>query len=195
MNKLLEEDLFKTPKPERLLKQIIEISTNEGDTVLDFFSGSGTTAAVALKLKRKFIAIEQMDYIETVTKLRLKKVVEGEQGGISKAVNWSGGSSFIYCELAKANQLFVDAIEEVTSKKDIENLLHLIIEKGFLKYTIAVDELRDRHFQQLSLEEQQQILIGILDKNMLYVPLAEIEDETYQISRIVKDLNNQFYSK
>ena len=82
-------DLFATPKPEALLKRIIEISTQENDLVMDFFAGSGTTCAVAHKMKRRFVGIEQMDYVKSITKERLKKVVEGEQGGISKAVGWN----------------------------------------------------------------------------------------------------------
>ncbi|QPX64973.1 putative adenine-specific DNA methyl-transferase [Campylobacter phage F370] len=83
-------------KPEYLLKIILDLSTNENDLVMDFFAGSGTTLAVAHKMKRKWIGIEQMDYIETITKERLKKVIEGEQGGISKEVQWQGGGDFEY---------------------------------------------------------------------------------------------------
>ena len=85
----LHTDLFSTPKPEALLKRIIEISTQENDLVMDFFAGSGTTLAVAHKMKRRFVGVEQMDYIESITKERLIKVINGEQGGISKAVGWN----------------------------------------------------------------------------------------------------------
>ena len=85
------------PKPEGTIKRIIEISTSENDIVLDFFLGSGTTAAVAHKMNRQYIGIEQMDYIETVSVERMKKVINGEQGGISKDVKWQGGGSFVYC--------------------------------------------------------------------------------------------------
>ncbi|MGN8469954.1 DNA methyltransferase [Helicobacter pylori] len=78
-------------KPEQLIYRILEIATNENDLVLDFFAGSGTTCAVAHKMKRRYIGIEQMDYIETITKERLKKVIEGEQGGISKKCDFKGG--------------------------------------------------------------------------------------------------------
>ena len=84
--------LFATPKPEALLKRIIEISTNEGDLVMDFFAGSGTTCAVAHKMKRRWVGIEQMDYVESITKARLIKVINGEQGGVSKAVGWNPNS-------------------------------------------------------------------------------------------------------
>ena len=90
---------FSTPKPENLIKKIIESSTQEGDIVLDFFAGSGTTGAVAHKLGRRWIMIEQMDYIESITKERINKVIAGEQGGISKGVNWAGGGQYIYMEL------------------------------------------------------------------------------------------------
>lgn len=85
---MVDDENFKGQKPEALIARILEASTNEGDLVMDFFAGSGTTLAVAHKMKRRWIGIEQMDYIESITKERLKKVVAGEQGGISKAVNW-----------------------------------------------------------------------------------------------------------
>ncbi len=110
---LFENDnttLFATPKPEALIKRIIEISTNENDLVMDFFAGSGTTLAVAHKMKRRFIGIEQMDYIESITKERLKKVINGEQGGISKAVGWSGGGSLIYAELMPLNAVYKEKL-------------------------------------------------------------------------------------
>ena len=78
-------------KPEQLLQRIIEMSTEENDLVLDFQLGSGTTCAVAHKMGRQYIGIEQMDYVETIAVERLKKVIAGEQGGISKAVDWKGG--------------------------------------------------------------------------------------------------------
>ena len=84
---------FGTPKPERLLQRILTIGSKESDIVLDFFMGSATTQAVAMKMNRRFIGIEQMDYIKTVSVERLKKVIAGEQGGISKDVNWQGGGS------------------------------------------------------------------------------------------------------
>ncbi|WP_053941133.1 site-specific DNA-methyltransferase, partial [Helicobacter ailurogastricus] len=85
---LFGNKIFATPKPESLLKRIIEIATQEGDLVMDFFAGSGTTLAVAHKMKRRWVGVEQMDYIESVTKKRLEKVIEGEQGGVSKALEW-----------------------------------------------------------------------------------------------------------
>lgn len=93
-------DIFATPKPERLLHRIISLATNKGDIVLDSFLGSGTTAAVAHKMNRKWIGIELGDHAYTHCKVRLDKVIDGEQGGISKAVNWQGGGGYKFYELA-----------------------------------------------------------------------------------------------
>lgn len=189
-------ELFKTPKPERVIKKIIDISTHEGDLVMDFFSGSGTTAAVAMKMKRKFIAIEQMDYIQTFTLPRLVEVVKGEQCGISKDVKWAGGSEFIYCELAQANQFFVDAIQSATSSEELLAIWNTMQEKAFLSYRVnpkSFDQSKNEFFE-LRLADQKKFLVETLDKNMLYVPLSEIDDATYEISEADKALNKKFFA-
>lgn len=95
------ENAFDTPKPERLLSRVIELSTNPGDWVLDSFAGSGTTGAVAHKMGRRWIMVELGDHCHTHIIPRMKKVIDGEdQGGISKAVNWKGGGGFRYYRLA-----------------------------------------------------------------------------------------------
>ena len=96
---LFGTDVFDTPKPERLVQRILQIATNPGDLVLDSFLGSGTTAAVAQKMGRRYIGIEMGDHAETHCQPRLQKVVDGEQGGISKAQNWEGGGGFRYYRL------------------------------------------------------------------------------------------------
>jgi adenine-specific DNA-methyltransferase len=93
------DDQFSTPKPERLIQRILHISTQPGDLVLDSFLGSGTTAAVAHKMGRRYIGIELGDHARTYCARRLNKVIEGEQGGISKAVDWQGGGGFRYYRL------------------------------------------------------------------------------------------------
>ncbi|MDF2433169.1 MAG: adenine-specific DNA-methyltransferase [Mucilaginibacter sp.] len=95
-------DLFKTPKPEKLIVKILKIATKEDDYVLDSFLGSGTTAAVAHKMKRKWIGVELGEQAKTYCYPRLKKVVDGEQGGVSKAVNWQGGGGFKFYTLASS---------------------------------------------------------------------------------------------
>ena len=95
------EDVFLTPKPERLLKRVLEIATSPGDLVLDSFAGSGTTGAVAHKMRRRWIMVEFGEHCQTHIIPRLKKVIDGtDQGGISKATNWNGGGGFRYCRLA-----------------------------------------------------------------------------------------------
>lgn len=94
-----KSDVFDTPKPERLIQRILQISTNANDLVLDSFLGSGTTAAVAHKMGRRYIGIEMGNHAETHCQPRLKKVVDGEQGGISDAVGWTGGGGFRYYKL------------------------------------------------------------------------------------------------
>lgn len=90
---------FATPKPEELLHRILHINTNANDLVLDSFLGSGTTATVAHKMHRRWIGIEMGDHAVTHCLPRLQKVVDGEQGGISKAVNWRGGGGFRFMHL------------------------------------------------------------------------------------------------
>ena len=96
---IFNELYFDTPKPESLIKQILDIATKPGDIVLDSFLGSGTTAAVAHKMERRYIGIEMGEHAATHCAPRLKRVVEGEQGGISKSVGWRGGSGFRFYRL------------------------------------------------------------------------------------------------
>jgi adenine-specific DNA-methyltransferase len=131
-------------KPEQLLEIILKSSTKPNDLVLDFHLGSGTTCAVAHKMGRRYIGIEQMDYIEDISVERMKKVIKGENGGISKAVEWNGGGSFVYAEL-----------------KEIDNFKESKIEK--------------------------------LNQVMKYLPIDEIDDETYKISKNEIKINKKFY--
>jgi adenine-specific DNA-methyltransferase len=101
IRELITNEIFPTPKPERLIKRILELATEPGDLVLDSFAGSGTTGAVAHKMKRRWIMIELNGPCKTHIIPRLQKVIEGtDQGGISQAVNWKGGGGFRFCDLA-----------------------------------------------------------------------------------------------
>lgn len=187
--------LFDYPKPEQLIAKLIEISTLENDIVLDYHLGSGTTATTAHKMNRQYIGIEQMDYIEDIAVERLKKVVEGEQGGISKSVNWQGGGSFVYLELKKYNQTFIEKIEEV---RDSENLLKIweeMKEKSFLNYNVDIkrQEQHLEEFKTLSLENQKQHLCELLDKNQLYVNLSSLNDENFECTVEEKKVTKDFY--
>jgi adenine-specific DNA-methyltransferase len=189
------EAVFENPKPERLLKRIVEVSTNHNDLVLDFFAGSGTAGAVAMKIKRRFILCEQMDYAEKVTAERVKKVIAGEQGGISKEVGWKGGGDFVYLELMKWNENFVERIRKAKTKEGLAKLWETMKEKAFLSYKVdvkAVDE-KAKDFADLSIENQKKFLLESLDKNHLYVNYSEIEDEEYGVNEEDRRLNREFY--
>jgi adenine-specific DNA-methyltransferase len=94
--------LFSTPKPERLLQRIFQLSTKPGDWVLDSFAGSGTTGAVAHKMGRRWIMVESGEHCHTHTIPRLKKVIDGaDPGGVTKTVGWKGGGGFRYCVLGE----------------------------------------------------------------------------------------------
>jgi len=95
------DDAFGTPKPERLIQRIIHIASNPGDLILDSFLGSGTTAAVAQKMNRSYIGIEMGEHAVTHCQPRMQKVVDGEQGGISKSVEWQGGGGFKFYRLGE----------------------------------------------------------------------------------------------
>ena len=192
---LFGEKVFSFPKPENLIKRIIEIATNEGDIVLDYHLGSGTTAAVAHKMNRQYIGIEQMDYIETVSVERLKKVIAGEQGGISKDVNWSGGGSFVYIELKNDAQDFKNSIFEAVTTEVLLELFEIAKKSSFLSYRIDPKKLKSNEFSQLSLAEQKQVLSEIIDNNNLYVNYSDIDDVDHGISAQDKKLNHAFYGK
>lgn len=184
---------FSYSKPESLLAFFVRAVTSERDIVLDFFMGSGTTAAVAHKMNRQYIGIEQMDYIETVAVERLKKVIAGEQGGISKEVDWQGGGSFVYCELKNDAQEFKNQVHDAVTSEQLIELLKLAKQSSFLSYRIDPKKLRENEFKQLSLAEQKQILSEIVDNNNLYVNYSDIDDISNGISDADKKLNREFY--
>jgi adenine-specific DNA-methyltransferase len=189
-------ELRKGKKPEKLIARLIELCTNENDLVLDFFSGSGTTGTVALKMKRKFIICEQLEYTETLPLQRLLNTIEGEQSGISKAYDWKGGGSFIYAELKKTNAEFSDKIEAAKNTQELEKIWEQMQQTGFISYRIDPKTITENKsdFSQLSLDEQKQFLIELLDKNQLYVNYSEIDDKDFCVSDEDKKLNRQFYS-
>lgn len=188
---------FGYAKPENLIKAIIEVATQEGETVLDFHLGSGTTAAVAHKMGRHYIGVEQMDYIETVTIERLKKVIQGEQGGISKEVDWQGGGSFIYCELGKLNQSFADEIQVAPDADIIQDIYNRILSTGFISCKIDPVDIDNAvaDFEALSLDDRKRFLMELLDKNLLYVNLCDIDDVEFTISEADKAFTKSFYKE
>ncbi|GAA8343209.1 site-specific DNA-methyltransferase [Helicobacter pylori] len=181
-------------KPERLIKDILEISTQENDLVLDFFAGSGTTCAVAHKMKRRYIGIEQMDYIETITKERLKKVIEGEQGGISKKCDFKGGGSFVYAELKEVNLEIKKQITNANSASECLKIFNDLNERFLKRTDCKIDEIHSEEFQNLDLNEQKRICCTSLDSNEDYLNLGDIDEDAWEIDEITKKYNEIFYS-
>lgn len=206
LKKLMKGDVFKNPKNETLLKRIIEIATEEKEIVLDYHLGSGTTCAVAHKMGRKYIGIEQMDYIDEVTNLRLQKVIEGEQEGISKDVGWQGGESFVYTELMELNYIFIHQIEHAKNTEELLKVFDVMKAEAHLNYQIALDQVLGAEYEvdgidhfvsftELDLLEQKKLLIEVLDKNQLYVNASEMDDENLSISESDKAFTTSFYQK
>ncbi|MCR6576683.1 site-specific DNA-methyltransferase [Campylobacter insulaenigrae] len=195
VNPMAKEQIdFDTQKPEALIQRILQSITQENDLVMDFFAGSGTTLAVAHKMQRQYIGIEQMDYIETITKERLKKVCEGEQGGISKNVEWSGGGSFVYAELMPLNAIYKEKIQNSNNEKELESMYKDLESKAFLDYRVDLQNiLKDKEFRELDLENKKEVLKLILDSNMDYVLYGDIQDKDYAISKETIELNKIFY--
>ncbi|RCW64093.1 adenine-specific DNA-methyltransferase [Marinobacter nauticus] len=182
-----------TPKPERLISRIIQIATNPGDIVLDFYAGSGTTPAVAQKMNRQWIAVEQMDYIETLTKTRLKKVIDGEQGGVSKPLEWSGGGSFVYAELAASNSMFLDQIQSSQDMTALKQIYQEIQATGFLRYDIDLSSFDIDVFESLPLDDAKRVLMDCLDMNHLYINLSSLKDADFDISADDVAATRSFY--
>lgn len=184
-------------KPESLIARIIEMASDPGDIVLDFHLGTGTTAATAHKMGRRYIGAEQMDGQIEIIEKRLSKVISGETAGISKSVNWQGGGSFVYCELATANQRFADDIYKAESVEELQKIWAEMQESGFLSWKVEPKKFNENvsEFEALSLDEQKLFLIECLDKNLLYVPLSEIDNKEFAISDSDKMLTAEFYDK
>ena len=187
-------------KPEALLKLIIEMTTKENDIILDFFCGTGSTLAVAHKLRRGYIGVEQLDYHENDSVNRLRNVIQGDTTGISKEVGWQGGGDFIYCELMPYNQAFMDKIQAAQSSEALVALWQDIAENSFLNWYVnakipedAVADFTEIGQSENGLEKQKKCLANLLDKNQLYVNLSEIRDEDFGVSEKDKALNQAFY--
>ncbi|MDP4031969.1 MAG: site-specific DNA-methyltransferase, partial [Pseudorhodobacter sp.] len=196
-------------KPERVINKIIEMVTKPNDIVLDYHLGCGTTGAVAHKMGRQYIGIEQLNYEENGSVTRLKKVIGIEksngklsptiesfdESGISKSVNWKGGGDFVYCELARYNDDFIEKIYKAQNTKELLKIWEEMKEKSFINYNVdiktAEEHLED--FKQLPTNKQKEILIQMLNKNQLYVNLSEIEDSHFKVNREDKELNKKFY--
>ncbi|MEI0563289.1 site-specific DNA-methyltransferase [Brachyspira pulli] len=190
---------FYGQKPEALLKRVIEISTNENDIVLDFFAGSGTTLAVAHKMNRRYIGVEQIQEHFDICVERLKKVIEGENSGISKNVNWNGGGEFITFDIASYNADWAKKIEKIKGDKELKEIFEDMKNKSLINHRLQIDYFEnksfedDKEFLSLDLERKKEILLELLDKNMFYVPFSEMKDKTFKLSDDDIKLSEQFY--
>lgn len=186
---------FSGQKPEKLLQRIIEMTTDEGDIVLDYHLGSGTTAAVAHKLGRRYIGIEQMEGQIDIELDRLQKVIDGYEFGISQDVNWQGGGSFVYCELLENNQSLIYELEQAQDSDSIKFILDKATQNGKIVHSVLPSDLKrtEDEFESLSLDEQKKVVLQLLDKNKLYINLSDMEDEDASVSDADKAFTKSFY--
>lgn len=182
-------------KPEILLETLINYFSNEGDIVMDFFIGSGTTPAVSHKMNRQYVGIEQMDYINEFPVKRLKSVIDGDKTGASKNMNWKGGGSFVYCELYSLNHTYINEITKVTSDSELIEVLKKITDSAFLDFKAKIEKvtLENEEFSSLSIEEKKNVLINLLDLNQMYLSYSEINDSQYDIDETTKQFNYSFH--
>ncbi len=150
---------------------------------------------------RRWIGVEQMDYIDTIAKERLKKVIAGEQGGISKNVNWHGGGDFVYFELKTFNGYFLDEIEKATSKETLKKIYNDMKRSAFLKFFFDPDDFENeesengKKYAQLTLVEQKERLKGVLDMNHIYLNEGNYDETVHTISELDKSLTAKFYGE
>lgn len=200
---------FTNSKPESVVSFFIRAITNEYDIVCDFFLGSGTTAAVAHKMNRQYIGIDQMDYIETETLKRMQQVIDGEQGGVSVQTGWNpqnpsledstsnryARNNFVYFELKRYNEAFIDQIKNASSTDTLLEIWSEIKEKAFFAYNVDMKTFDEQieTFKELSLDEQKMALCEILDKNQLYVNLSDLNNADYSCSEEEIKVSTEFY--
>lgn len=188
---------FVGQKPEALIERILSIGTSESDIVLDYHLGSGTTAAVAHKMNRQYIGIEQLDYGENDSVVRLQNVINGDQTGISKSVNWQGGGSFVYLELAKKNETALEQISDCKSLVELTESFDELCSKYFLHYNVRVKEFRkeieSERFKQLNLKQQKEMFSRMLDLNQLYVNTDDRHDKNTGLTKDDIAITEDFY--
>ena len=180
-------------KPERLIERLIRLATQPDDLVFDFFLGSGTTAAVAHKLGRQWICVEQLDYVKELPMERLKNVLRGESSGVSAKVEWQGGGSFVYAELADSNSAFADRIESCPGMAALQTIHADIRTTGYLRYDVDLSAFDTDDFAALPLDDGKRVLMDCLDANHLYVDLGSLGDADFEISDEDAAATRSFY--
>ena len=187
------EKVFSFPKSIFAIRDILKLTTFSQDIIMDFFAGSGTTGHATLELNkedeenRQFILIEQLDTHMGVIKKRIQKVMENEKLHCS----------FIYCELLKYNEEVIEKIQDAKDTKTLLKIWEEMCERYFLNYDVEIKKFNDnkKDFEKLTLKEQKELLVKMLNKNQLYVNLSEIDDKQFNISKEDKELNKKFYEE
>lgn len=146
----------------------------------------------------QYIGIEQLDSQISLTIQRLKNVINGDQSGISKYINWQGGGSFVYTELAKNNETAKERIDACNSLEDLLQLFEELNTRYFLDYNVRIKDfkeniIKEEAFINLSLARQKELFKRMLDNNQLYVNLSEVEDARYKLSEDAIRLTKDFY--
>ena len=184
-------------KPEKILYRLIKMITEGNDIVLDYHLGSGTTAAVAHKMKRQYLGVEQLDYGNNDSVIRLNNVIRGDDTVVSvyEDENWKGGGLFTYLELKKYNQAFIEQIEEAKDTKALLAIWEQMKAKSFLSYNVDIkkQEAHIEDFKALSLKEQKQHLCELLDKYQLYVNLSSLNDNDFECTDEEKQVTQDYY--
>lgn len=193
LEKILGKKSFSYPKSLHTIIDIVKITTDPGDIVLDFFAGSGTTGHAVLELNkqdggsRQFILVEQLEEHISVCKERLEKVIN-QEGLLS--------GSFVSCELMPYNEIFMDRIQSAESSEELSDIWHDMSKDSVLNWYVKPHKPMEakEHFIAINdVEKQKQLLAALLDKNQLYVHLSEIVDDTFKVSEADKALNENFY--
>lgn len=188
-------------KPEKLLQRIISSATLKNDVVVDFFMGSASTQATALKMGRRFVGVEQIDSQIDTSIRRLNNVISGEQSGISKNCDWQGGGSFVYAELMPKNMGYLqDLISAKTFDEMHEIYKRMLFGIGESQAAADISFKADLHkiewdTDKVKFEDQKRLLIKLLDKNDLYYNYSEIDDKNVQklLSNSDYQFNKSFY--
>ena len=186
-------------KPEILIKTLLDvaITNKEEDIFLDAYLGSGTSCAVAHKMGVQYVGIEQLDSHYDMAIKRLKDVIDNKDNGpVSKLLNWTGGGSTVYCELASNNLSIINKITNCNDN-DIADLYDELCKSNFITYNVDRDKMKQsrEQFNLLTNQEKREFLISVIEKNTLYINYSEIDDKTNSILDEVKSFNHSFYKK
>ena len=184
--------IFSYPKPVKLIKHLLKIVDNKNAIVLDFFAGSGTTAHATLELnkddggRRLFVLVEQLDYVKTLTAERVKRAIK----------HYNFESNFIYAELAELNEVFVKEIKQSSTKPQLLAVWDSMLEKSFISYRfVGLKTLNRSYLENFEISDLKKLLLEVLDMNMLYLPLSEIEDTDFKFDKKVIEINKQFFGE